>query len=74
MRVATRLRERGSSVEYALKPQQLSRQLKAADAAGAASAVVLQKDDFAEGRVTIKDLREGGEIAVSLDDLLTQLK
>jgi histidyl-tRNA synthetase len=74
MRVAARLRERGSSVEYALKPQQLSRQLKAADAAGAASVVVLQKDDFAEGRVTIKDLREGGESAVSLDDLLTQLK
>jgi histidyl-tRNA synthetase len=74
MQVAARLREGGSSVEYALKPQQLSRQLKAADAAGAVSAVVLQKEDFADGRVTIKDLREGSERSISLDDLLTQLK
>ena len=34
MRVARRLRDRGRSVEYALGGQQLSRQLKAADAAG----------------------------------------
>jgi histidyl-tRNA synthetase len=74
MRVAARLRETGRSVEYALKPQQLSRQLKAADAAGAANAVVLQKEDFSEGRVTIRDLRAGGESSVSLEDLLTQLK
>ena len=74
MRVAAGLRRGGRSVEYALKPQQLSRQLKTADAAGAAQVVVLQKDDFADGRVTLKDLQSGSEQAITLDDLITQLK
>ena len=74
MRIASGLRRSGRSVEYALKPQQLSRQLKSADAAGAAQAIVLQKDQFADGRVTLKDLRSGTEQAVPLDDLITQLK
>jgi histidyl-tRNA synthetase len=57
MRVATQLRRGGASVEYALKPQQLARQLKAAGAAGARVAVILKAD----GSRIRKDLSSGAE-------------
>ena len=74
MRVASQLRSEGRSVEYSLKPQQLSRQLKAADAAGAETAVVLKRDELANGRVTIRDLKNGGERALALADLINSMK
>jgi histidyl-tRNA synthetase len=74
MRVASQLRREGRSVEYSLKPQQLSRQLKAADAAGAENAVVLKRDELANGHVTIRDLRNGGERALPLSDLINSMK
>jgi histidyl-tRNA synthetase len=74
MTVAAQLRQRGGSVEYALKHQQLSRQLKAAGAAGADNAVLLKQGEISEGRVTIKDLRTGSERAMPLHDLLNSMK
>jgi histidyl-tRNA synthetase len=74
MSVAAQLRRRGGSVEYALKHQQLSRQLKAASAAGADNAVLLKQGELSEGRVTIKDLRTGSERAMPLPDLLNSMK
>src|SRR5437016_207264 len=44
MRVATTLRRQGSSAEYALRPQQLGRQLKTASAAGASTAIIIRAD------------------------------
>ena len=74
MNVAAQLRQHGGSVEYALKNQQLSRQLKAASAAGAENAVLLKRSDYSEGRVTIKDLRTGNERAMPLPELLNSMK
>lgn len=74
MAVASRLRAGGRSVEYALKQQQLSRQLKAAVAAGADTAILLKRDAFPEGRVTVKDLKSGGERSLDLDDLINSMK
>src|SRR5687768_3232804 len=74
MGVAEQLRRHGRSVEYALKPQQLSRQLKAASAAGAANAVLLKRGEYSAGRVTIKDLKAGTERTLALGDLLNSLK
>ena len=68
MRVARRLRERGRSVEYALGGQQLSRQLKAADAAGAREALVLQPADLARGEAVVRRLADGTETRVRLDE------
>ena len=68
MRVARRLRERGCSVEYALGGQQLSRQLKAADAAGAREALVLQPADLARGEAVVRRLADGTETRVRLDE------
>ncbi|HET7631026.1 MAG TPA: histidine--tRNA ligase [Gemmatimonadaceae bacterium] len=60
MRLAQGLRAGGAAVEYALRPQQLGRQLKAASAAGAAQAVILRED----GTLVLKQLASGEERAV----------
>lgn len=73
MRVAAELRRRDRSVEYALRPQQLSRQLKTAASIGARNAVLLKRDRFGEREVTVKDLDSGTERAVSLDEFLNTL-
>jgi histidyl-tRNA synthetase len=49
MREATRLRAAGKSVEYALRPQSLSKQKKAAQASGAREFVTLSNDDGRNG-------------------------
>jgi histidyl-tRNA synthetase len=66
MTLAHDLRERGRSVEYALRPQTLARQLKAASAAGARRVVILRRDRLADGVVTVRDLADGAEETVSV--------
>ena len=67
MRLASALRERGRSVEYALRSQTLSRQMKTASHAGAKQAVVLRHNDMAEGRATVRSMDDGSEASVKLD-------
>ena len=67
MRVASRLRARGRSVEYALGGQKLARQLKAANAAGARQAVILAAPGTAPGEAVVRDLADGTEQRVQLD-------
>jgi histidyl-tRNA synthetase len=72
MRVATALRSRGRSVEYALRQQQLGKQFKAASAAGAAYAVVLPPG-FEDGRpLTVRSLSDGTERSVTLSALVAE--
>ncbi|HET7586171.1 MAG TPA: histidine--tRNA ligase [Gemmatimonadaceae bacterium] len=86
MRVASLLRSRGCSVEYALRAQKLARQLKAAAAAGAARVVIIERaalggaepgapstlrDDLATRlRVTVRWLADGQEERMLLAELL----
>ncbi len=58
------LRRAGRRVEYALRPQQLSKQLKAAVSAGAAQALILRAD--APGEAVVRDLTSGTERSVVL--------
>ncbi len=67
MRIASALRRRGRSVEYALRSQTLSRQMKTAASAGARHAVVLRRGDLSEGRATVRAMDDGTEISVQLD-------
>ena len=64
MRLAQALRRTGSSVEYALRPQQLGRQLKAASSAGAPEAVIVRED----GTLMLKSLASGEERIVRLSE------
>jgi histidyl-tRNA synthetase len=73
MTVAGRLRAKAKSVEYALKSQTLSRQLKTASTAGAKEVVLLRRDDFANGKVTVKTLADGSERILALDAFLNSL-
>ena len=58
--LAHELRSAGLRAEYALGASALGKQLKQADARGAAWAVVIGPDDRARGEVMIKDLRPNG--------------
>jgi histidyl-tRNA synthetase len=73
MTVASEIRKRDRSAEYALKPQQLSRQLKAASAAGARKAVLIRREAFARGEVTLKDMEAGTETSLPLAELINSL-
>ncbi|MFL5504893.1 MAG: histidine--tRNA ligase [Gemmatimonadaceae bacterium] len=73
MTVAGRLRAKSHSVEYALKSQSLARQLKTASTAGVRSVVLLRRDDYANGNVTVKTLSDGSERSVALDAFLNSL-
>ncbi|MFL5611393.1 MAG: histidine--tRNA ligase [Gemmatimonadaceae bacterium] len=73
MTVAGRLRAKSRSVEYALKSQSLARQLKTASTAGVRSVVLLRRDDYANGNVTVKTLSDGTERSVALDAFLNSL-
>ena len=66
MDVATTLRRGGASVEYALRAQQLGRQLKAASAAGAAQVVIVRPEFRATRELTLKSLESGEERRVRL--------
>jgi histidyl-tRNA synthetase len=73
MQVAAKIRRRDRSAEYALKPQQLSRQLKAASSAGARNAVIIKREAYEKGEVTLKDLEAGTERTISLSELMNSL-
>ena len=73
MTVAGRLRAKSRSVEYALKSQTLARQLKTASTAGVRNVVLLRRDDYANGNVTLKTLADGSERSVALDAFLDSL-
>jgi len=72
MRVTSRLRARGRSAEYALGGQQLSRQLRAAGAAGAREAVILGAPNTGLGEATVRRLDDGEERRVRLDDWIDE--
>jgi histidyl-tRNA synthetase len=73
MTVAARMRAKSRSVEYALKAQTLARQLKIASTAGVRNVVLLRRDDYANGKVTVKTLADGLERSVDLDAFLDSL-
>src|SRR6266513_2645457 len=73
MTVAGRLRSKSRSVEYALKAQTLARQLKTASSAGVRDVVLLRREDYANGKVTVKTLADGSERSVALDAFLNSL-
>jgi len=73
MTVAGRLRAKSRSVEYALKSQTLARQLKTASSAGVRYVILLRRDEYPSGMVTLKTLADGAERNVTLDALLESL-
>jgi histidyl-tRNA synthetase len=73
MKVAAHLRAKARSVEYALKSQTLARQLKTASSAGIQRVVLLKREDYPKGNVTVKTLADGSERNIPLDTFLESL-
>lgn len=70
MEVAAKIRAKGASAEYALRPQTLSRQMKTASSAGARELVVVAA---ADAPVVVKSLADGNERKLMLDELIASL-
>ena len=66
MDVARQLREKDQTVEYALREQSLGRQLKAASAAGARFAAIVE----ANGKVARKDLANNTQLTMTIDQMV----
>jgi histidyl-tRNA synthetase len=64
LRLVRDLREAGHRVDYALHPQPLGRQLKAAAARQARAAVLIGPEERATGRVVVRDLATGQQEVV----------
>jgi histidyl-tRNA synthetase len=67
------LRDAGLACEFALGGQPLGKQLKLADARGAAKAVVVGPDERARGEVLLKDFAANTQHAVARTDLTAAL-
>jgi histidyl-tRNA synthetase len=61
-------------VEYSLKIEAVGKQLKLADARGAAVAVVIGPDDRAEAQVQVKDLARKTQRAVRAEALVAEVR
>ncbi len=69
MRVASRLRSQGRSVDLILEDRKMKWAFKHADARNASRLVLLAPDEWAAGKVRIKDLKTGQEQDVSVEEL-----
>jgi histidyl-tRNA synthetase len=56
-------------VAYALRQQGVRGQFKEAGARGAALAIVIGPDEVAEGEVVVRDMKDGAERRVPVDQL-----
>jgi histidyl-tRNA synthetase len=72
MRVASRIRARGHSVEYALGGQKLARQLRAAATAGALECIILAPGDLARGEAVVRRMSDGMEQRVRVDEWIAE--
>jgi histidyl-tRNA synthetase len=68
--LAHAMRERGISVEYALRRQAIGKQLKIADARSAATALIVGPDERAAGLAVVRELKTGTERKVPFEQVV----
>ncbi len=69
MQVAAKLRSAGRTVDLVLEDKKMKWVFKHAERCGATRLVMVMPDEWAEGKVRIKDLDTGEESTVALEDL-----
>jgi histidyl-tRNA synthetase len=69
MRIAAGLRERGRSVDLILEDRKMKWAYRHADLVGASRIVLLAPDEWAAGRVRVKELKTGAERDLQAGDL-----
>jgi histidyl-tRNA synthetase len=70
LRVVTRLRAEGRSVEYSLRHQSVGKQLKSASSVNAAHAIIIGPDEVAEGVVAVRSMTSGEELRGGIEQLI----
>ena len=73
LRLATTLRQAGLKTEVMLAGGKLDKQLKYADRTGVRYTLLMGSEERARGEVTLKDLSDGSQRALSLADAPTQI-
>jgi histidyl-tRNA synthetase len=71
LELARSLRELGESVLYALSPASVGKQLKEADARGAARVILLGPDEVARGSAIVRIMSTGEQREVALAEIMT---
>ena len=69
MQVAAKLRSAGRTVDLVLEDKKMKWVFKHAERCGTTRLVMVMPDEWAEGKVRIKDLDSGEESTVAMDDL-----
>ena len=67
--VAAKLRQAGQSVDLVLDDKKPKWAFKHADRIGAKYCAIVAPDEFERGEVSLKDLTEGNQVAIKIDDL-----
>jgi histidyl-tRNA synthetase len=71
LKLAQSLRALGESVLYALTPATVGKQLKEADARGAARVILLGPEEVARGAAIVRIMSTGEQREVALDEIMT---
>lgn len=69
MQIASKLRSSGRTVDLVLEDKKMKWVFKHAERCGATRLVMIMPDEWAEGKVRIKDLDTGEESTVTMEDL-----
>ena len=69
MQVAAKLRSAGRTVDLVLEDKKMKWVFKHAERCGTTRLVMVMPDEWAEGKVRIKNLDYGEESTVAMDDL-----
>jgi histidyl-tRNA synthetase len=73
LRTANDLRRAGVAAEWYPSPERLPRQLKYADRQGIPLALILGSREIERGEFALKDLRDGSQVAVPRDQLVSRV-
>ena len=77
-RIGTRwmmlLRDNGIRAEMSYSPKNLKAQLRMADKMGAKAAVIVGEDELEKGKVIFRDMKEGNQQEIYMDNLIDNLK
>lgn len=74
LKLAARLRDRGSRVEYPLRKMQLGKQLELADDRGAKWAVIIGPDEIGSGKVRVRQMGTGVERVMEIEAMMEELE
>jgi histidyl-tRNA synthetase len=74
MKLARQLRDRGMRCGMELKTKTMKAQMRKANREGADTVIIRGEDEIAKGIVVVKDMNEGSQKEVSLENLTTEIR